>query len=178
MRWDVRERRFGLLERALEEHRAAGHRSLSMTVWAQRVDPELDPELHRHHPCGTAACALGTLALRPEARRLGLTLVATRWWFGPERPLNPRVLLGDDDFWQVRVRYRGLYGYDAAIEFLGISEEDAWYLFAPDSYDRADLVADGTPDEVRVGVVLKRVRRVRRRYLHERGNARREKLGG
>ena len=100
---------------------------------ALRVDPKTGkcdivvPKKPKRHLCSSSACALGTAALMPKFRRLGLKLVID----GSDQD-------EDSDALTLRcyghVEYKsGNNSYDAAAAFFDIHRDTSVLLFSPDS---------------------------------------------
>ena len=81
--------------------------------------------------CGTTACAMGHFALNERFQRAGLKLICNR----PDRS----VVTSFDQIKNVKgnvsfhVDYCGEHGEDAAAELFGISYEEAFICFIPNS---------------------------------------------
>lgn len=82
--------------------------------------------------CGTAACALGSAALYPPFVKLGL-------YAGCDE---------EKDY----VFYKRELGYDAGAKFFGISENNSYYLFNPDAYDK--ISKNITPKDISKHVAI------------------------
>ena len=80
--------------------------------------------------CGTAGCAVGHAAICPALEGEGLSLVVSPYNAHAFRPL-----------------WNGMDGWCAVQAFFDLSEEDAVYLFAPDSY-HVDSEDDITTEDV------------------------------
>lgn len=121
----------------------AGHR-FDMSAWLRVSAPEtteaIDPRAVAEAiiaggkpvveiKCKTASCALGTAALDPEFKKLGLELRARK--YGNE-------MIAD-------LHYDGKEGYTAAAAFFDLPHREAKHLFSPDAYSSPLLV---TPKEV------------------------------
>lgn len=70
--------------------------------------------------CATAACALGSAALYEPFNKMGLKV-----------------------FKNVP-QFNGVIGFDAGVDFFGISLEESYFLFNPSSYDEDDSLSDFT----------------------------------
>lgn len=75
--------------------------------------------------CGTAYCAAGLLCLQPKAQAEGLHLVNGALW-GDSSSSIPT--------------YRSMDGFEALAGFLGITEDQSFYLFDPVRYEKFDSV--------------------------------------
>jgi hypothetical protein len=108
---------------------------------------------HVDYECGFVACAWGHSCNIPSFRRAGLKLVAS---------LNIKPT----------PYYCGHTGYEAAVEFLGITYAQAHYLFASEEYYPMKLW-EVKPRHV-VSRIRKLVRELERDYRRELKNARKK----
>lgn len=112
------------------------HKGFDMDSWAQHGDPmgqtpENAPHLDGVLPgCGTACCALGYAALRPEFQALGLKITYDR-----DRYLRP--------VWSPL--YEGRLDFAAGRALFGLEDGEELHLFAPTRY--ADPDPDTDPED-------------------------------
>lgn len=108
-----------------------------------------------HEPCGTAACALGYAAMDPQFFEEGLRL---KYREADEilKIYNPRTD-GTIYPWMAYPYFyhTGDSGYEAAIEFFGISHNQAHYLFDPEEYVPVDWDDDDGPVITAVDVIAR-----------------------
>lgn len=117
-----------------------------------------DPDFVKNHwntvgnvqkTCGTSACAMGYAALDPAFQAQGLTLKIEV--YGPDgrtveypvttvkefNEITRRPTLEVDEIY---IRFNGQDGIGAAMEFFGITEKAATWMFLPDHYE--DMTQD------------------------------------
>lgn len=133
-----------------------------MGTWFTKVDEQYVKE----GACSTAACALGSAALSPWFIKRGLKMVLSEetfkfWIEGSHVPHGvpiDRASLekdADDDKDKFSIRYGNVkfkrhIGMQAGEKFFGISEQESWWLFDPNTYNSND-------DYVSPARVIKRI---------------------
>jgi hypothetical protein len=92
-------------------------RKFDLDHWVEKYDKDFPREDGKKHKCGTTACALGHAGLIPSFRRAGLRTIMPEGWN------------------RGKVELDGLEsGMAAAKLFFNLPEEEANYLFMPESY--------------------------------------------
>lgn len=105
----------------------------NMSSWASRGVPKIG-RAGGPHLCGTTCCALGHAALDPVLSKQGLyLLVRANGGEHEVSSLQELVALGRIAWAEVHLADQH-YGLDAAMEFFGLSCDEARYLFMPSHY--------------------------------------------
>lgn len=131
---------------------AASRRPFDMGSWISCAD-----HIEGEKPaCGTSCCAAGWTALDPRAQALGLTLN-----FAKNSTDETIPVTSASDFqqkwenlsadWICVVMYGGCHGYQAMADFLEISWNEAYELFAPAGYadnSNPQLVIDAIKQKI------------------------------
>lgn len=109
------------------------------SVPASAVAFDMSRWISQRRNCGTAACALGHAALDPWMQEQGLHLVIGLRRISTVEQYNAWAKECPVDAAFMTLPVFGLAsGYDAAIDFFGITDAAASYLFDPSWYPGAD----------------------------------------
>lgn len=120
----------------------------NMSLWGAITTERDSAQAALKHSCGTAVCALGYAAIRPEFRALGLQMEFTKGGQVKEHGVMHDYYSGRPVF-----TGSGSYDFEAGAALFGLKTGESWRLFDPASYhyltyDGEKFVRDVHPRDV------------------------------